>query len=174
MKVAPKRIAALSASSIALVGLSATAAGAAVTAPAMTDAAAKTQAASPGSLTSVVTGQPDVAFGTAQPAARRARSLTTAGPCTNGVWLRSRERDRSQASPAIKRKRKCAERGSAPVINYPSAALPVHQFRDISHLVVFAGRRTLASDRRALPGESTRDRSCSRVGMLIIVWSATP
>lgn len=56
MKVAPKRIAALSASSIALIGLSATAAGAAVTAPAMTHAATKTRATSPGSLTSVVTG----------------------------------------------------------------------------------------------------------------------
>lgn len=56
MKLAPKRIAALSASSIALIGLSATAAGAAVTAPAMTHAATRTQATSPGSLTSVVTG----------------------------------------------------------------------------------------------------------------------
>ena len=56
MKVAPKQIAALSASSIALIGLSATAAGAAVTARAIIHAATKTQATSPGSLTSVVTG----------------------------------------------------------------------------------------------------------------------
>jgi hypothetical protein len=56
MKVTPQRIAVLSASSLALIGLSATAAGAAVTAPALAHKAAAAQATSPGSLTSVVTG----------------------------------------------------------------------------------------------------------------------
>src|ERR1035438_4120264 len=56
MKVTPQRIAVLSASSLALIGLSATAAGAAVTAPTVTRTAAAPQATSPGSLTSVVTG----------------------------------------------------------------------------------------------------------------------
>jgi hypothetical protein len=56
MKVTPRRIAVLSASSLALIGLSATAAGAAVTAPTVTRTAAAPQATSPGSLTSVVTG----------------------------------------------------------------------------------------------------------------------
>jgi hypothetical protein len=56
MKVTPQRIAVLSASSLALIGLSATAAGAAVTAPALTHKTAAAQATSPVRLTSVVTG----------------------------------------------------------------------------------------------------------------------